>query len=179
MHKSLIIATLLVVSLCFAAAQQPLTSPKQAKIPASSNVTDLTEYTFKQTADGRVWFVEFYADFCRNCRRIASHVSMLADNLTATAPHIVVARLNCEEAERFCNDDIRISRTPEMKVYYLGKHAITYRSDFFFFDMMHEFITNTAANILGWDAPDAAAAAAGGEGEGEDDDEYDDAAMAL
>lgn len=68
MHKSLIIATLLVVSLCIAAAQQPLTSPKQAKIPASSNVTDLTEYTFKQTADGRVWFVEFYADFCRNCR---------------------------------------------------------------------------------------------------------------
>jgi hypothetical protein len=41
---------------------------------------------------------------------------MLADNLTATAPHIVVARLNCEEAERFCNDDIRISRTPEFKV---------------------------------------------------------------
>jgi hypothetical protein len=45
---------------------------------------------------------------------------MLADNLTATAPHIVVARLNCEEAERFCNDDIRISRTPEFKVRSVG-----------------------------------------------------------
>lgn len=48
---------------------------------------------------------------------------MLADNLTATAPQIVVARLNCEEAERFCNDDIRISRTPEFKV---GCHSTLY-----------------------------------------------------
>lgn len=32
------------------------------EIPASSNVTDLTELTFwGQVADGRVWFVEFYA----------------------------------------------------------------------------------------------------------------------
>jgi len=32
------------------------------EIPASSNVTDLTELAFwGQVADGRVWFVEFYA----------------------------------------------------------------------------------------------------------------------
>jgi hypothetical protein len=67
------------------------------------------------------------------------------------------------------------------QVYYEGKHAITYRSDFYFFDMMHEFITNTAANILGYELPgsaSAAATAAGGEGD-DIDDEYDDAAMAL
>jgi hypothetical protein len=67
-----------------------------------------------------------------------------------------------------------------LQVYYEGKHAITYRSDFYFFDMMHEFITNTAANILGYELPGAAAAAATAEGDGdEDDDEYDDAAMVL
>jgi hypothetical protein len=53
---------------------------------------------------------------------------MLADNLTATAPHIVVARLNCEEAERFCNDDMRISRTPEFKVGCLGHRPTQRRS---------------------------------------------------
>jgi hypothetical protein len=63
-------------------------------------------------------------------------------------------------------------------VYYDGKHAIRYRSEFFFFDMMHEFITNTAADILGFDMPGSAdtAPAYGGE---EDDDEYDDAALVL
>jgi hypothetical protein len=69
-----------------------------------------------------------------------------------------------------------------LQVYYEGKHAITYRSDFYFFDMMHEFITNTAANILGYELPGTAAAAAttGGEDDDDDDDhEYDDAAMVL
>jgi hypothetical protein len=66
------------------------------------------------------------------------------------------------------------------QVYYEGKHAITYRSEFFFFDMMHEFITNTAANILGYELPGSAAAAADtAGGEGEEDDEYDDAAMVV
>eukprot|EP00882_Tetradesmus_deserticola_P026454 GHRQ01029193.1.p2 GENE.GHRQ01029193.1~~GHRQ01029193.1.p2 ORF type:complete len:183 (+),score=78.35 GHRQ01029193.1:606-1154(+) len=180
MHSVVTLKLLLLICLAAASAQHPHASPKPDKIPASSNVTELNEYTFSQTADGRVWFVEFYAEFCRNCRRIAGHVSMLADNLTATAPHIAVARLNCEEAERFCNDDIRISRTPEFKVYFGGKHAITYRSDFYFFDMMHEFITSTAANILGYELPSAAAAApAGGAAGDDDDDEYDAAAMVL
>jgi hypothetical protein len=35
------------------------------EIEASSNVTDLTELTFwGRVADGRVWFVEFYAGEC-------------------------------------------------------------------------------------------------------------------
>ena len=56
------------------------------------------------------------ADWCRGCRRIATHVSMLADNLTATAPEIVVARFDCDKAVNFCNDVIRIERTPTFKV---------------------------------------------------------------
>lgn len=56
------------------------------------------------------------ADWCRSCRRVATHVSMLADNLTATAPEIVVARLDCDKAVNFCNDVIRIEKTPSFKV---------------------------------------------------------------
>jgi hypothetical protein len=68
MQKAFLLSALLVVCLCVASAQHPHASPKPGKIPASGNVTDLNEYTFSQTADGRVWFVEFYAEFCRNCR---------------------------------------------------------------------------------------------------------------
>lgn len=68
MQKTAIVKVLLVFSLAAASAQQPHASPKPDKIPASSNVTELNEYTFSQTADGRIWFVEFYAGFCRNCR---------------------------------------------------------------------------------------------------------------
>lgn len=50
------------------------------------------------------------------CKRIASHVSMLADALAETHPHIVVARLNCGVAEHFCDQVIKISRTPSFTV---------------------------------------------------------------
>lgn len=43
---------------------------------------------------------------------------MLADALAETHPHIVVARVNCggEGAEHFCDQVIRITRTPCFKV---------------------------------------------------------------
>ena len=52
---------------------------------------------------------------CR-CKRIAGHVSMLADALAATHPDIVVGRVNCEREEYFCAHVIKISRTPSFKV---------------------------------------------------------------
>lgn len=53
---------------------------------------------------------------CCRCKRIASHVSMLADSLAATHPDIVVGRINCEQQEYFCAHVIKISRTPSFKV---------------------------------------------------------------
>jgi hypothetical protein len=68
MYKAYVFATLVICCVVICHGQHPNSSPKPGSIPASSNVTDLNEYTFSQTADGRVWFVEFYAEFCRNCR---------------------------------------------------------------------------------------------------------------
>lgn len=55
-------------------------------------------------------------DTCCRCKRIAGHVSMLADALAATHPDIVVGRVNCEREEYFCAHVIKISHTPSFKV---------------------------------------------------------------
>lgn len=34
-------------------------------------------------------------------------------------------------------------------MYHDGKYALTYRSEFFFFDMMHSFISKIAADLMG------------------------------
>jgi hypothetical protein len=68
MQKCFVVAAIILFYMSAGLAQQPDSSPKPGKIPANGNVTELNEYTFGQTADGRVWFIEFYADFCRNCR---------------------------------------------------------------------------------------------------------------
>lgn len=53
----------------------------------------------------------------RGCKRVAAHVSQLADTVVHTAAnHIVVARLDCAEHEAFCENVIKIQRTPEFKV---------------------------------------------------------------
>jgi hypothetical protein len=53
----------------------------------------------------------------RGCRRVATHVSQLADTVVHTAAkHIVVARLDCAKHEAFCENVIKIQRTPEFKV---------------------------------------------------------------
>lgn len=41
---------------------------------------------------------------------------MLADALAETHPHIVVARLNCGLAEHFCDQVVKITRTPSFTV---------------------------------------------------------------
>eukprot|EP00879_Flechtneria_rotunda_P002806 GHRR01003017.1.p1 GENE.GHRR01003017.1~~GHRR01003017.1.p1 ORF type:complete len:246 (+),score=16.37 GHRR01003017.1:28-765(+) len=168
--------------------------PSGPAIPASANVTQLNEFTFQgRISDGKVWFVEFYADWCRGCRRIAGHVSMLADDLAATHPQIVVARLDCDKAERFCNEVIRIERTPVFKVYHQGKYAITYKSDFHFVDLMKPFITNVASEVLGkslgppppqqrqqqQQQVKSVATAAEAKSAAEDDDDYDDAVLIV
>jgi hypothetical protein len=50
------------------------------------------------------------------CKRVAEHVSKLADTLASTHPDIAVARVNCEQAVHFCDQVIRINRTPSFKV---------------------------------------------------------------
>lgn len=72
------------------------------------------------------------------------------------------------------------------QVYHDGKYAITYRSEFFFFDMMHSFITRVAADLMGYEMEPPPGAVQGdgsssgseqgeaeeGEAGGGDDDEY-------
>lgn len=41
---------------------------------------------------------------------------MLADQLAAADPSIAVARVDCGQAERFCDQVIGITRTPSFKV---------------------------------------------------------------
>lgn len=57
---AVLLVTVLSVGSCQELNFRELCPPNE--IQASSNVTDLTELTFwGKIADGRVWFVEFYA----------------------------------------------------------------------------------------------------------------------
>lgn len=68
--------------------------------------------------------------------------------------------------------------TALLQVYHNGKYAITYRSEFFFFDMMHSFITKVAADLMGMSLPPTAEELKKlkdqQQKQADDDDEYDD-----
>jgi len=50
----------------------------------------------------QIYYIEFYADNCRACKRVAKDWSAIADAMAARDQGLVIARINCEENEQRC-----------------------------------------------------------------------------
>ncbi|EIE27015.1 hypothetical protein COCSUDRAFT_83574 [Coccomyxa subellipsoidea C-169] len=67
-----------------------------------SNVIKLDSSTFKEkVADGRVYFIKFFAPWCGHCKKLAPTWSQLADNYK-NSKDVVIAQVDCTSAKDVC-----------------------------------------------------------------------------
>mmetsp|Transcript_28415 Transcript_28415/g.72329 ORF Transcript_28415/g.72329 Transcript_28415/m.72329 type:complete len:173 (-) Transcript_28415:144-662(-) len=130
-----------------AAAVDPDPGMGMSKPPESAFITELDAFQFYPAiSDGGLWFVEFVANNCRNCKRVAPAWSELADEV-AHIKDCHVARLNCEMYEQLC-DSLDVERTPTFKLYHKGAEVLTYKADVIHIDLLKPFLFKQYDKII-------------------------------
>ncbi|KAK9916761.1 hypothetical protein WJX75_006663 [Coccomyxa subellipsoidea] len=91
-----------------------------------SNVVKLDSTTFKEkVADGRVYFIKFFAPWCGHCKKMAPTWSQLADSYKSNK-EVVIAQVDCTTAKDVC-EKAEVTGYPSLKSYYNGESHATFR----------------------------------------------------
>ncbi|GAB4815143.1 hypothetical protein N2152v2_002189 [Parachlorella kessleri] len=92
----------------------------------ASIATKLTADTFdEKTADGKVWFIKFFAPWCGHCKRLAPTWDTLAKEFK-DSDSVQVATVDCTVEKGICNK-AEIRGYPTLKVYQGGEAKEQYR----------------------------------------------------
>ncbi|CAD7697114.1 unnamed protein product [Ostreobium quekettii] len=84
------------------------------------NVVKLTRKNMKEvTADGRLWFIKFYAPWCGHCKRLAPTWKELGDEYEGSK-QVAIAHIDCTAEKAICKA-ADVKGYPTLKLYYEGK----------------------------------------------------------
>eukprot|EP00811_Abedinium_folium_P007540 NODE_16960_length_968_cov_4.971463.p1 GENE.NODE_16960_length_968_cov_4.971463~~NODE_16960_length_968_cov_4.971463.p1 ORF type:complete len:228 (+),score=65.64 NODE_16960_length_968_cov_4.971463:89-772(+) len=119
------------------------------------NVVKLTKFNFEDNTRDGVWFVKFYAPWCKHCKRIAPIWEKLADNAAEKEWPLRVAEVDCTEQRTIC-DKLQIKAIPALLMLDDGKMKKRYTGD-----MTLEKFEAWLSKLLNFDATGQAQAGAG------------------
>jgi len=92
---------------------------------SSPHVQDLAKDFDEKVADGKLYFVKFYAPWCGHCKRLAPAWGDLGQSL-AKDDDVVIAHVDCTKAKSTCSS-AQIAGYPTLKLFYDGEAQDTYR----------------------------------------------------
>ncbi|BDA40934.1 probable thioredoxin domain-containing protein 5 [Coccomyxa sp. Obi] len=91
-----------------------------------SNVVKLDSSTFNEkVADGKVYFIKFFAPWCGHCKKLAPTWSQLADSYK-DSEEVVIAQVDCTKEKDVC-EKAEVTGYPSLKSYYNGESHATFR----------------------------------------------------
>mmetsp|Transcript_31673 Transcript_31673/g.53222 ORF Transcript_31673/g.53222 Transcript_31673/m.53222 type:complete len:137 (+) Transcript_31673:98-508(+) len=97
-----------------------------APTQASVSVIELNDETYKSAiADGKVYFIKYYAPWCGHCKRLAPTWEELSLSLKGVE-NLVIAKVDCTVAKDTCSD-AGVRGYPTLKVMKDGTEAKAYK----------------------------------------------------
>lgn len=112
-----------------------------------ANVVKLTSDNYTEAiADGKVYFVKFFAPWCGPCKEMGPAWNELAGDIHASNDKVVIASVDCVAESKICQD-APIKSYPTLKVMHEGKDLINF-SGKREVDNLKPFITDAAKEIL-------------------------------
>eukprot|EP00898_Chlorokybus_atmophyticus_P002987 jgi/Chlat1/368/Chrsp10S00050 len=93
---------------------------------AAASVVDLTDDTFNDAvADGKAYFIKFFAPWCGHCKRLAPTWEELGEALDGEEG-LEIAKVDCTTSRKTC-ETAQIRGYPTLKAYYNGEEYKKYQ----------------------------------------------------
>eukprot|EP00899_Mesostigma_viride_P002921 jgi/Mesvir1/1262/Mv09550-RA.1 len=114
-------------------------------VACNADLVELTDDSFADAvADGKAYFIKFYAPWCGHCKRLAPTWEQLAGEV-ASESGLVIAKVDCTVHKNVCSK-AEIRGYPTLKVYHNGEEYKKY-SGGRDLDALKKFAIETASDL--------------------------------